>query len=249
MTSRQARSTSAHATPARPPPRRRPGWPGPRRPPGAGRGRSTASTQTVRVMSEQYPSNRAPKSITTGSAGRITPRARAVVGHGRVGTAGDDGLERRAAGAQPPHLEVQAPAERLLGRTASQLRADAVQGLVGDAGRLGQAGQLARVLDPAQPLDEPDGWHQFDAREPVVGVKRLLPGPADVGGLEAEAPDAGGRTISRARRGLVRRAEPSRPGGRPPRGCELLRRLDGRSGRRSAGPLVRAARRAGPPIR
>ena len=87
-------------------------------------GSLTASSQTVRVMSEQYPSKRAPKSITTGSAGRMTPRPGAVVGHGRVGTAGHDGLERRAAGAQPPHLEVQGAGEGFLGEALRQLRAD-----------------------------------------------------------------------------------------------------------------------------
>ncbi len=112
-----------------------------------------------------------------------------MVGLGRVGSAGHDGLERGPARPQAPHLEVEAPTEGLLGQAATQLGAEAVEGLVGDAGRLGQAGELAGVLDPAQPFDQTDGRHQLDVREPVVGERALLL-PAHVGRFEGQAADA-----------------------------------------------------------
>ncbi len=107
-------------------------------------------------MSEQYPSKRAPKSMTTGSAGRMRR------GPGRWwGMAALGPLATMVSNDGPlaPSLRISkssALAKASSVQALSQLRADVVQGLVGDPGRGGQTGQLPRVLYLAKTLDEAD---------------------------------------------------------------------------------------------
>ena len=177
ITSRHTRSTSAHGDPG--PDRRHAGGLAGQhhvdRPAQLGR-RRCRPTQTVRVMSEQYPSKRAPKSSTTGSPGRITrgpgrwwglaalgPLATMVSNDGPLAPSRRISKSR----ARPKASSV---------RPDASCGPDALEGVVGDAGRFGQAGQLAGVLDPPQAFDQPDGRHQLDAREPV-GRRRTAAGP------------------------------------------------------------------------
>ncbi len=115
---------------------------------------------------------------------------RAVVGLGPVGTGGHDRLERGAGRAQAPHLEVEVEGDLPLGGALGQAGPDLGQGVVGDAGGLGHAGHLARVLGPAQVLDQALGGDELGVGEPLGGEAALL-GPGDVVGLQAQPGDAG----------------------------------------------------------
>ncbi len=150
--------------------------------------------------------------MVTRSPRRSTVAIGRWCGIAEFGPGGDDGLERRADRAVAAHPVLQLERDLTLGAAGAQPAGGEQVGqrrVGGRAGRV-QRGHLGRVLDRAQPLDQPRRPVQGDALdrrgELPVRVHR------DVVGLEAQRPHPASAAATASARALRRSIRTGRSG-------------------------------------
>ena len=153
-----------------------------------------------------------PKSMTTSSAGSTAPVARAGVRLRPVGAGRDDRVEAVAARAPAAHLDLEVEREVAFGRPLGEAREQRGRRVVGDRAGGADPGDLGRLLDPAQPLDDAVGRDELGARR--ARRRTRAAGPRSRAWASRPTRAAGRRARRRARRAGRRRWRRSRCGRR-----------------------------------